>query len=141
MNRLRAPGFTRNVLPAVAYTAALFVAGSWSQGPEIEPVFAWQDKLLHLLAFAGLEVLTWRALSHLWPAKGRSWLLGVSLAVSCAVGGLLELWQSLLPARQAELYDWFADIAGALLAVPVAWRFNAAASWFERGARAPASKR
>lgn len=129
------------MLPAVAYTAALFVAGSWPQGPEIEPVFAWQDKVLHLLAFAGLELLTWRALGYLWPAKSRAWLLGVSLAISCAVGGALELVQALVPARRAELFDWLADIAGALLAAPGAWRSKAAAFGFELGARAPASKR
>lgn len=141
MNLLRAPGFTRNVLPALAYVAAIFVLGSLPQGPEVEPVFALQDKVLHLVAFAGLEVLTWRALAHLWPAKSRAWLLGVSLAISCLVGGLLELWQALLPSRQADPLDWLADAAGAVLAGFGAWRSNAAASWSAVTARTPASKR
>lgn len=141
MNRLDARGFTRSVLPAVAYVVLIFVAGSWPQGPETKPVFAFQDKVLHLLAFAGLEVLALRALRHLWPAKTGTWLLWVSFALSCMLGGLLELWQALLPSRQADVLDWVADAAGAALAALGSWRANAAASWSALAARAPASKR
>lgn len=141
MTQPRAHGFTRNVLPALAYVAAIFVAGSWPQGPETEPVFAFQDKVLHLVAFAGLELLVLRALGHLRPAKGRTWLLGVSVALSCLLGGLLEFWQALLPSRQADALDWLADVAGALVAALASWRSNAAISWSALPARAPASKR
>ncbi|HEY6729135.1 MAG TPA: VanZ family protein, partial [Polyangiaceae bacterium] len=124
MNGSRAHGFTRNVLPALAYVVVIFVGGSWPNGPETEPVFALQDKVLHLLAFAGLELLVLRALRHLWPAKGRAWLLGVSVVLSCLLGALLEFWQALLPSRQAEALDWLADVAGALLAALGSWRSN-----------------
>lgn len=137
----RAHGFTRNVLPALAYVVAIFVAGSWPQGPEVEPVFAFQDKVLHLLAFAGLELLVLRALRHLWPAKSRAWLLTVSLALSCLLGGLLELWQALLPSRQADPFDWVADAGGAALAAFASWRSKAVSSWSLLPARASATKR
>src|SRR5688572_7453590 len=117
MNRLRAPGFARYVLPAVVYASVIFVAGSLPQGPETEFVFAFQDKLLHMLAFGGFALLTWRALRHLWPAKERVWLLGVSLGVASFVGGMLELWQALLPTRSADVLDWLADVLGAAFAV------------------------
>jgi len=134
----RGHGFTRNVLPALAYVVAIFVAGSWPQGPEMEPVVAFQDKVLHLLAFAGLELLVLRALRHLWPAKSRAWLLIVSLVLSCLLGGLLEFWQALLPSRQADVLDWVADAAGAALAAFGSW---AASSWSLLPARASANKR
>lgn len=141
MNRLGAPGFARYVLPAVVYASVIFVAGSLPQGPETELVFAFQDKLLHLLAFGGLAVLVWRAARHLWPAKERVWLLGVSLGGAALVGGVLELWQALLPTRSADVLDWLADVAGALLAVLALWRADGAAPWSALDARAPVSKR
>lgn len=141
MNRPTAHGFARNVLPALVYVVAIFVAGSWPQGPQIEPVFAFQDKVLHLVAFAGMELLLLRALCHPWPAKGRAWLLGVSLLLSCVIGALLEFWQALLPHRQADPLDWAADAVGALIAAFGAWRSNAASSWFALPTRAPASER
>lgn len=142
----RAPGFIRNVAPAVLYTLAIFVAGSWPHGPEAVPVFALQDKVLHMLAFGGLEVLIWRALVHLSPAKDRAWLFGVSVLLTSLLGGLLELWQSLLPSRQADVLDWLADIAGALFVALGLWRSRAALQMAARAeselaARAPASKR
>jgi len=141
MNRLRAPGFARYVLPAVVYAAAIFVGGSLPQGPDAKLAFAFQDKLLHLLAFGGFAIVVWRALRHLWPAKERSWVLGVSLGVAAFVGGMLELWQALLPTRSAEALDWLADVAGALLAVLGLWRVGGTAPWSALDARAPVSKR
>lgn len=141
MNRLRTPGFARYVLPALVYASVIFVAGSLPQGPETEFVFAFQDKLLHMLAFGGFGLLTWRALRHLWPAKERLWLLVVSLGVGAFVGGALELWQALLPTRSADVFDWLADIAGAACAALGLWRSSGTAPWSELDARAPASKR
>lgn len=141
MNQNHAHGFTRNVLPALAYVVFIFVAGTWPQGIETEPVVQFQDKVLHLIAFAGLEVLLLRALRHLRPAKGRAWLLSVSVALACLFGGLLELWQALLPFRQAETLDWVADALGAALAALASARSNAATSWSLLPARPSASKR
>jgi VanZ family protein len=41
--------------------------------------------------------------------------------VSIALGGLLEIWQSALPTRQAEGLDWVADSVGALLVTAMLW--------------------
>ncbi|HEU5077375.1 MAG TPA: VanZ family protein [Polyangiaceae bacterium] len=136
MNRLRTSGFTRNVLPAVVYLVALFIGGSWPQGPEIEPVFLFQDKFLHLFAFGGLQVLVWRALCHLAPGARRVRVLGLSLVLSCLAGGLLELWQGLLPSREADAYDWLADVAGAAIAAVGLRRSRAAGQESPRAVRA-----
>ena len=137
----RALGFIRNVVPAVVYTLAIFGAGSWPHGPETVPPFALHDKVLHMVAFGGLEALVWRALVHLAPAKDRAWLFGVSLTLTSLLGGLLELWQSLLPSRQADVLDWLADIVGALFVALGVWRARAATADSGLAARAPASKR
>jgi len=141
MNRLRAPGFARYVLPPVVYASLIFVAGSLPQAPETRLAFTFQDKVLHLLAFGGFAVLVWRALRHLWPARERWWLLGVSLGVASLVGGMLELWQATLPTRSADGFDWLADIVGALFAVLGLWRTGKLAPWSALDASAPVSKR
>lgn len=80
------------------------------------------DKVLHVLAFASLALFATVA----YP-KASVWRLTLGLGF---FGALIELVQ-LIPAlnRQAELFDWFADIA-AVLTVLVAvslWRAISAA--------------
>jgi VanZ family protein len=38
---------------------------------------------------------------------------------------LLELWQGLIPTRQADAVDFLADLLGALLVAAVLWRWAA----------------
>ena len=92
------------------------------QGPDLGLDFVFKDKVLHLVAFAGFEVLAWRALRYLRPEWGVGWLLVGSCALAIAAGALLEIWQAVLPTRQAELLDWVADSLGALLAAAALWR-------------------
>ena len=134
------PGFYRHVLPAVLYVLGIFVGGSWPQGIDTGLDFTYQDKVLHLVVFGGLVVLVERALSALLPTRRPSTRLWFALATACVVGGLLELWQALLPSRQAELGDWLADAVGALLAAFVVWRIGGE-GWPTEPAQAPASKR
>jgi len=115
-------GFALHVGPALAYLVAIFVGGSLPQGPDLGLDFAFKDKVLHLVAFAGFEVLAWRALRYLRPEWGVGWLLVGSCALAIAAGALLEIWQAVLPTRQAELLDWVADSLGALLAAAALWR-------------------
>lgn len=115
-------GFALHVAPALVYLLGIFVGGSLPQGPDLGLDFAFKDKVLHLVAFAGFEVLIWRALRYLRPSRGVGWLFASSCLVAAAAGALLELWQALLPTRQAELLDWIADSVGALLAAVLLWR-------------------
>ena len=133
-------GFYRHVLPALGYTVGIFVAGSLPQGIDAGLDFDYQDKVLHLVVFGGLVVLADRALAVLLPRQRQSTRLWLALATSLAVGGLLELWQALLPSRRAELGDWLADALGALLATFVVWRIGGE-GWTAEPAQAPASKR
>lgn len=103
--------------PAVVYAAAVFYGGVIDIGtlPELPGLSA--DKVLHALAFFGLALLVELAFYELAPARRR--LLGVLL--SAGAGGLLELVQAALPYRSAELWDFGADILGALLAAGASW--------------------
>jgi hypothetical protein len=113
--------FLLHVAPALLYVIAIFVGGSLPQGPNLGLEFEYGDKVLHLLAFGGFDFFAWRAFRYLWPERRPSWHLWTSCVVSIALGGLLEIWQSALPTRQAEGLDWVADSVGALLVTAMLW--------------------
>lgn len=99
--------------PAALYTLYLFVTGSL---PHVAPPMGAQDKVVHFVAFGLLVPLCVRALRAWLAESSMPRKIWTSVGVSSALGALLEIWQSLLPFRQAELMDWVADTAGAALA-------------------------
>jgi VanZ family protein len=107
-------GLVLDVLPAPLYLAALFWGGLAPLKSLPGPQFEWVDKVWHLGAFAGLAVLSSRAMRHF----GRSPALAArdSMLLAVALGGLLEVFQSLTPYRSADIWDWIADTIGAVLA-------------------------
>ncbi|HET9955434.1 MAG TPA: VanZ family protein [Polyangiaceae bacterium] len=97
-------------VPAVVYAGLVFYGGT-AQAPLLPPTpVLSSDKVLHGLAFAGLE-----GLFELWglelQAKARR---VAAVCASIALGGLLELVQLALPYRSADWFDWMADAIGAV---------------------------
>jgi VanZ family protein len=108
-----------NVAPALLYVLAVFYAGSLPRVPMPGPAGA--DKLVHLLAFAVMQLLLFRAVRYELGRLGYKWQLLGAAALASFVGAALEVYQGALPHRSAELGDWIADTVGALLAAVVAW--------------------
>ena len=109
------PSFWTHVAPAVLYVALIFVGGSipmpeLPQGPELP-----SDKLMHLVAFGGMQMLIFRAVRWLRPLAGPGKQNLLAALIACGAGALLEIWQAALPHRSAELADWLADTLGVLL--------------------------
>lgn len=120
-------GFTANVVPALAWAAAIFVGGSSGvPQPQID-IGLPTDKVNHLAAFCGLQLLTYRALRYALPEHRRAPLRWLAVLAATLVGVLLELYQLGLPDRSAEVADVVADgigaTLGALLLTLVAWRW------------------
>jgi len=92
-----------------AFPLALVVAFviAMRPAPDMEPAFSHQDKVMHLIAFAGLTLLG--ALG--WPAR-----LGRIVVLMLAYGLAMELAQATTAHRQGDWVDWLADAAGILLA-------------------------
>jgi len=111
-----AGGFFLHVAPAILYVLAIFYAGSVEQGPEIQVELVAQDKLLHLVAFFGMQLTMFRAARWKLFELGTGRLALIALALTSAVGASLEFWQATLPYRSAEFADWVADVLGAGLA-------------------------
>lgn len=115
--------FVRDVLPALVWTAVVFVLGGIpNPGPAPELPIA-LDKVEHAIAFAILQVLALRALRYELPGilpRGMPW---IAAAVSTLVGAALELYQLSVPNRSAELMDLIWDAIGAGLAATITARF------------------
>ncbi len=109
-SRLR--GFALHVLPALLYVGLIFYGGSLTAAkmPRVDV----SDKLVHLLAFAILELLAFRAARFEWPRKRLKWQVLTSMIATSAIGGALEIYQLFIKYRSAELLDWVADSVGAL---------------------------
>ncbi len=75
--------------------------------------FAASDKVGHLIAFGLVQVTHARAGLYLWPRASWGRLILGSIVSATALGGLLELWQFLLPHRSSEWADFLADGIGA----------------------------
>ena len=86
-------------------------------GPGAAPVFGLGvDKWLHALGYATLAFL----LAAAWPARSWRALVLVVLA-AVALGGGLELLQSVVPARTPDPADAAANAAGALAGAAGWW--------------------
>lgn len=103
----------RNVVPALAWAIAIFIGGSSGvPQPEID-IGLESDKLNHLAAFGGLQLLTYRALRYALPLSTRAPLRWIAVVAATLVGVLLELYQLGLPDRSADVADAIADAIGA----------------------------
>jgi len=112
--------FARDVLPALVWTAVVFVLGGIpNPGPSVELDFP-IDKLEHAFAFAVLQVLAYRALRYELPGMLPRAMPWIAALVSTVVGGALELYQLTVPNRSAELMDFVWDAIGATAATVVA---------------------
>jgi len=107
------PHRTLRLLLVLVYAAFIFGFGVADFGPFPVPEGLPLDKIEHLLAFGGFAWVVELALLELSAVRRRA--LAVLTSSSC--GLLLELVQSALPHRSAELLDLVADVLGALLAV------------------------
>jgi VanZ family protein len=114
--------FVRDVLPALVWTAAVFVLGSIpNPGPSPDLPIA-LDKFEHAIAFGILQVLALRALRYELPGilpRGMPWIAAAS---STVVGAALELYQLSVPNRSAELMDLVWDAIGAGIAATITAR-------------------
>ncbi len=99
---------------AAAWAALLFGLSSLPAGraPSSPLSFPGDDKVVHAALYGVLGGL-------LRVALGRS---GPAIALAAAYGVSDELHQSFVPGRDADAFDWLADVAGAALGAALAAR-------------------
>jgi len=108
-------GFTRNVLPALLWAIAIFIGGSSGVPQPHIDVGLPTDKVNHVTAFLGLQLLSYRALRYALPQRRRAPLRWLAVLAAVLVGIALELYQLGLPDRSADVEDVMADTVGALV--------------------------
>jgi VanZ family protein len=103
------------IAPAIASMVVAFTLGSVPMHNPPGMDFVASDKVGHLIAFGLIQITHARAAIYLWPSLSWSGLIVRAMVSATLLGGLLELWQSLLPHRSADWADFAADGVGAVL--------------------------
>ncbi len=86
---------------AIAVVAILHLATTQRSYPGVEDL---NDKVSHVLAFAGLALLS----DFSFPARR----FGTKVIGLLAFGLLIEVVQYFLPYRESSVFDWLADAIG-----------------------------
>ncbi|GAV20580.1 VanZ like family protein [Mariprofundus micogutta] len=102
----------------IAYCGLIYLLSDQPVLP-VPLVFNMQDKLIHATAYAVMAWLCWHA--------GRAYMSKIVLLVAtilfCAFFGASDEWhQSFVAGRDASIYDWLADVFGALLLTLALWK-------------------
>ena len=101
--------------------AAIFYVSGQSSPPAPGGV---PDYILHGVEYAGLAVVTFRALAGGLPARVTGTGALLTLLITVAYGVSDELHQRFVPLRTADLRDVGYDFAGALLGLFLCWAWN-----------------
>jgi VanZ family protein len=118
-------------IPAVVYTAFIFGVSS-IQGLSLPfGTFRFFDKVAHMAEFAGLGLFLSVAFRGSLPRKRRGQTMLLVIAIGLLIGVSDELYQSTVPGRVVDFFDWVADALGILVGSVVA-RVSAAVVAAER---------
>lgn len=114
--------FPRYWLPLLAYVALIFTL---SAQPNLSPPMHFQnsDKLCHLAEYGGLGWLLFRLVRAMHWVRRKDAAALLVLGIGMAIAGADERFQSLIPGRMCDLFDWLADSLGIALAqvISLAW--------------------
>jgi VanZ like protein len=120
-NRQKITSLVQYWVPVIAYAGLIFYFSSVPRPEEVIPFTIW-DKAAHALEYAILGLLCYRAMSNASPPWGIRRSFALSIAIAVLYGATDELHQVLVPPREADLLDIFADSIGALIGA-TAWRW------------------
>ena len=99
---------------SVAITMAAFVLFGAQQAGEVNPVPGpYFDKLVHAAYYGVMAILVDRGLGGRLPI--------IAMAAAIVVGAADEIHQLDVPGREASVYDWAADVVGAVV-FTLLWR-------------------
>jgi VanZ family protein len=106
----------RYQVPAIFWAVVIFAASSLPGTSPLLRFFFGHDKIVHTVVYFCLAFLTFRALYYQsrFPVPARYALL-ISVVLSLVYGAADELHQLFVPNRSADIRDFLADAAGALV--------------------------
>ncbi|MCX6357002.1 MAG: VanZ family protein [Candidatus Aureabacteria bacterium] len=102
---------------AFVWAVVIFVAASVHVHPRVFMFFPHQDKLMHFIEYAILTFFIFKSFVHSSDLALAGRAVPFSLLLAIAYGGLIELYQYLLPYRTCELMDFVANSVGAIAVI------------------------
>lgn len=105
-------------LPVAAYMALIFYFSSLPHPEEKLPRFLFEalgDKLLHMIEYAVLGVLCYRAFRRVTGPFAAGYAVVFAIVTASLYGATDELHQAFVPFRTATWLDWVADTAGGMV--------------------------
>jgi VanZ family protein len=112
-------------IPAIVYTMFIFSVSSIRGLSLPFGTFRLFDKVAHMTEFAGLGLFLSVAFRGSLPKKRRGQAMLLVIAIGLLIGVSDELFQSTVPGRVVDFFDWIADALGILVGSVVA-RISAA---------------
>ena len=108
--------------PVVVYMAAIYYGAALSQVPG--PAARLSDTVIHVVGYAGLAIVTLRAVAGgRWSGITRRAVL-LALAITTVHGMTVEVEQMFVPTRFAEWRDVGNNFVGALAGLGAVWAWG-----------------
>ena len=107
-------------LPVAAYMALIFYLSSLPHPDEQLPKILFEklgDKLLHMIEYAVLGILFYRAFRRAAGPYAAEYAVGLAVLAASGYGATDEMHQAFVPFRTSTWSDWIADTAGAVIGV------------------------
>jgi VanZ family protein len=111
--------------PVIAYMAAIFFVSNLQVAPLPEDV---SDKTAHLWAYAGLAILSVRAVGGGLPCRVVWRVAWLALVIAGGYGIFDEVHQLFVSGRSGDVLDWYADMSGTVIGIGVCWLWGIIAS-------------
>ncbi len=103
----------------LSYAVLIFYLSSQSgESLPVPQLFPNQDKVMHLIEYAGLG---WLAMKTLQPLNRAGFIACVGFFMVFAA--LDEVHQAFVPGRDADVMDWLADAAGILISSCIYYKY------------------
>jgi VanZ family protein len=105
-------------IPVAAYMTLIFYLSSLPHPDEDLPKFLFEtlgDKMLHVIEYALLSVLCYRAFRRAAGSYAAAHALVLAIAAASLYGVTDEVHQAFVPFRTSTWMDWVADTAGGLI--------------------------
>lgn len=104
-------------LPLLLWMGFIFYMSAQPKPPPIPLIeglldkVEWSDKIKHFFGYGVLGGITWWSLGDGLPKWRRFWL---AVGISAVYGATDEFHQRYVPGRSCDVFDWTADVIGAL---------------------------
>jgi VanZ family protein len=108
-------------LPVLLYVSAIFFVSSMSKPPN--PIHVPNsDKIYHMCEYGLLGVLVGRALRHSVAPYSALAASMMTVALVMLIGATDEYYQSFVPGRECDFFDWLTDTTAGVLSQVLLWQ-------------------